>query len=126
MFNDEGENATIVPLPMMKLLLKLVITALALLGVAYLIPSITVDSFYTALIVALILGLLNLTVRPILFVLTLPITILTLGLFIFVLNALIFWFAASFIEGFGVSGFLAALIGSLLVSLASTLANKLL
>ena len=110
----------------MKILLKIVIGALALLGVAYLIPGVTVASFYTALIVSLILGLLNLIVRPILFVLTLPITIVTLGLFIFVLNALIFWFAASFIEGFSVSGFLPALVGSILVSMASTVANKLL
>jgi putative membrane protein len=110
----------------MQIVFKLVITALALLGVAYLIPGIMVDSFYTALVIALVLGLLNLIVRPILFVLTLPITILTLGLFIFILNALLLWFAASFIEGFVVSGFLAALIGSMLVSLASTVANKLL
>jgi putative membrane protein len=110
----------------MKILLRIVIGALALLGVAYLIPGVTVVSFYTALIVSLMLGLLNLIVRPILFVLTLPITIVTLGLFIFVLNALIFWFAASFIEGFSVSGFIPALVGSLLVSLASTVANKLL
>lgn len=110
----------------MKILLRIVIGALALLGVAYLIPGVTVVSFYTALIVSLMLGLLNLIVRPILFVLTLPITIVTLGLFIFVLNALIFWFAASFIEGFSVSGFIPALIGSILVSMASTVANKLL
>jgi putative membrane protein len=110
----------------MNILLKIVVGALALLGVAYLIPGVEVDSFYTAVIVSLILGLLNLIVRPILFVLTLPITILTLGLFIFVLNALIFWFAASFITGFTVVGFLPALVGSILVSLASTVANKLL
>lgn len=110
----------------MKILLKIVIGALALLGVAYLVPGITIESFYTALIVSIILGLLNLVVRPILFVLTLPVTILTLGLFLFVLNAFIFWFAASFIEGFTVSGFWTALAGSILVSLATTTANKLL
>ncbi len=110
----------------MKLIFKLLISALALLGVAYLVPGVEVDSLYYALIVSLILGLLNLIVRPILFVLTLPVTILTLGLFIFVLNAFIFWFAASFLEGFHVTGFIPALIGSLLVSLASTVANKIL
>lgn len=110
----------------MKIILKIVIGALALLGVTALIPGVEVTSFYTALVVSLVLGLLNLIVRPILFVLTLPITIVTLGLFIFVLNAMIFWFAASFIEGFSVAGFVPALVGSVLVSLASTIANKLL
>lgn len=110
----------------MKIILKIIIGALALIGVAYLIPGIEVDSFYTALVVSLILGLLNLIVRPILFVLTLPITILTLGLFIFILNAIIFGFSASFVEGFSVSGFIPALLGSLLVSTASTVGNKLL
>ena len=110
----------------MKLILKIVIGALALLGVAYLIPGVEVESFYYALIVSLVLGLLNVTIRPLLFVLTLPITLLTLGLFIFILNAFVFWFAASFLEGFEVTGFFPALAGSLLVSLASTAANKLL
>jgi putative membrane protein len=110
----------------MKLILKIVIGALALLGVAYLIPGVEVESFYYALIVSLVLGLLNVTIRPLLFILTLPITLLTLGLFIFILNALIFWFASSFLEGFEVTGFLPALAGSLLVSLATTVANKLL
>lgn len=100
--------------------------AAALLGVEYLIPGITIDSFYTALIVAIVLGLLNVIVRPILFVLTLPITIITLGLFSFVLNAFLFWWAASFIEGFYVVDFMAALLGSLLVSLVSTATTKLL
>ncbi len=110
----------------MKIVFKILIVALALLGVEFLVPGVEVASFYTAVIVALILGLLNLIVRPILVILTLPITIVTLGIFIFVINALLFWFAASFIEGFAVSGFLAALLGSLLVSLASTVTNKLL
>lgn len=110
----------------MKIILKILIGALALLGVAYLIPGVEVTSFYTALIVSLILGLFNVTVRPILFVLTLPITVLTLGLFIFIINALLFWFAASFIDGFNVTGFIPALLGSLLVSVATTVANKLL
>lgn len=109
----------------MKIIARLVIGALALLGVAYLIPGVEVDSFYSALIASLILGLLNLVVRPVLFVLTLPITLVTLGLFTFVLNALLFWFAASFLEGFAVTGFLAALVGSVLVTVATTVANKL-
>lgn len=109
----------------MKLLVKLIITALALLLVAYLVPGIEVASFYIALIVAVILGLLNLVIRPILVLLTLPINILTLGLFTFVINGLIFWFVATFIDGFEVAGFLAAVIGALVVSVVSWIGEKL-
>ena len=108
----------------MKLILHVLVVALALLFSAYVIPGIEVDSVYVAIIAALILGLLNLVVRPVLFLLTLPLTILTFGLFSFVLNALIFWFAASFIEGFSVSGFIPALLGSVVVALASALSSK--
>lgn len=111
---------------MMKLIFRVVIGALALLGVAYLIPGVEVDTFYAALIASIVIGILNTIVRPILFILTLPITIITLGLFSFVLNALLFWFASSFLEGFTVSGFLPALFGSILISLASAISNKLL
>lgn len=110
---------------MFNLVLKLLMTAVALLITAYFIPGIVIESVYVAIITALVLGLLNLVVRPILFVLTLPITILTLGLFAFVLNAFIFWFAATFIEGFIVEGFLAALIGSILVSIISAVGHSL-
>lgn len=108
----------------MTIILRVLTTALALLVAAQFIPGITIDGLYTAIIAAVILGLLNLIARPILIVLTFPITLLTLGLFIFVINAALFLFAASFIDGFAVAGFLPALIGSLLVSLASALANK--
>lgn len=110
---------------MYNLILKVLIGALALLITAYFIPGIVVESLYVAVIAAIILGLINLIVRPILFVLTLPVTILTLGLFTFVLNALLFWFAASFIEGFYVSGFLAALLGSILVSIINTVGYQI-
>jgi putative membrane protein len=106
------------------LITKLLLTALTLLVVAKYVPGIVVDGFYPALIAAVILGLLNLFVRPILFVLTLPITVVTLGLFMFVINASLFWFAASFVEGFSVTGFLPALIGSLIVSVVSALGNR--
>lgn len=109
----------------MKLVLHVLIVALALLASAYIIPGIEVASVYIAIIAALILGLLNLVIRPILFILTLPLTIITFGLFAFVLNALIFWFAASFIEGFTVTGFIPALLGSLVVALASAMSSKL-
>ncbi|MCA9361272.1 phage holin family protein [Candidatus Kaiserbacteria bacterium] len=108
----------------MKIIIKVLISALALLIVAYFMPGVTVDGLYTALITALILGLLNVTVRPILIVLTLPITIITLGLFIFIINALIFMFVASFVDGFTVDGFVTALIASLIVSILSAVGNK--
>lgn len=110
----------------MNIILRILIGALALLGVAYLIPGVTVDSFYIAIIAAIILGVLNFFVRPVLFILTLPITIVTLGLFTFVINATLFLFAASFIDGFSVSSFWTALLGSVLVSAATSVGNKLL
>ena len=85
--------------------------------VAYLYPGVSITSFGAALIAALVLGLLNTIVRPLLVLLTLPVTVLTLGLFLFVINALMFWAAASLLAGFNVAGFAAALIGSLIYSL---------
>lgn len=105
---------------------RVLLGALALLITAYLVTGVTIDGVYTALIAAVILGLLNVLVRPVLFVLTLPITIVTLGLFHFVINALLFMFAASFIEGFSVSGFWVALLGSIIVSVINTVGSKFL
>jgi len=110
----------------MYLLLRWILSALAILAVSSLVPGIHVTGFYTALIVALILGLLNAIVRPVLIILTLPINILTLGLFTFVINALLFWFVASFIKGFTVDGFWAAFFGSLIVTAVSWFVNQLL
>ncbi|MCF7815411.1 MAG: phage holin family protein [Candidatus Pacebacteria bacterium] len=104
---------------------RLIISAATLMLVTYIVPGITVDSFYTALVAALALGLLNAVVRPVLVILTLPITILTLGIFIFIINASLFLFVASFVDGFEVSGLVSALIGSILVSIISGIANKL-
>jgi len=108
----------------MKIITSILVTALALLLTAQLLPGIEVTGIYPALIAALVLGILNVIVKPILVILTLPITILTLGLFMFVINAALFMFAASFIEGFGVDGFVWALLGSLLVSVSSAIANN--
>ena len=108
----------------MKLVTRLLLTALVLLIVAEYIPGIEVSGFYAAIIAAIILGLLNIIVRPILLILTFPITIITLGLFVFVINASLFWFAATFIDGFTVASFWHALLGSLIVTAASTLLNK--
>lgn len=109
----------------MSIIIRILITALALFVAAYFVPGIVVEGLYAAIIAAIILGVLNLLARPILVILTLPITILTLGLFLFVINAVIFWFVASFVDGFSVDGFLPALLGSLIVSIISAVGNKL-
>ncbi|MFD1711440.1 phage holin family protein [Ottowia flava] len=101
---------------MLKLLLKWLLSAAALLGVAYIYGGVSVASFGTAMFAAAIIGLLNMLVRPILVILTIPITLLTLGLFLFVINALMFWAASGLIGGFHVNGFWAALLGSLIYS----------
>ena len=104
----------------MRLILLWILNAVALLAVAWLLPnSIRVASFGSALLAALILGLVNALVRPVLLVLTLPVTLLTLGLFIFVLNGLMFWLAGSLIDGFVVAGFWSAVFGSMVYSVVS-------
>lgn len=108
-----------------RFLLAWLVNTLALIAVAYLMPSITVSSFGAALIAALVLGLVNAIVRPVLVLLTLPVTILTLGLFIFVLNGLLFWMVASWLEGFHVAGFWSGVLGAILFSLVSWLLSAL-
>ena len=103
----------------MTLLAVWIINALSLLALSYLFDSIRVESFYTALVVALVLGLINAVIRPVLIVLTLPINIVTLGLFTFVINGLLFWFVASFVKGFYVAGFGSAVWGAIAYSLLS-------
>src|ERR1700687_529508 len=111
---------------MLTLLARWILNAAALLLVAYLYPGVQVESFFAAAMAALLLGLVNAVVRPILVILTLPVTILTLGLFIFVINALLFWFVAEIVRGFTVSGFAAALVGSILYSVITLLTSWLL
>lgn len=101
----------------MKLIINWLLSAAALLAVAYLYSGVVVSSFTGALIAAAVLGALNMVVRPLLVVLTLPVTLVTLGLFLFIVNALMFWAAAGLVSGLNVTGFGAALIGSLLYSL---------
>ena len=108
----------------MVLILRILWNALGLLLIAEYVPGISIDSFYSAVVAAIILGIFNAILRPILIILTLPITLLTLGLFTLVINAALFLFAASFIEGFAVSGFWYALLGSLLMTLISTVGSK--
>ncbi len=101
----------------MKTLTRWLLLAAALLLVASIYPGVVVTSYGAALVAALVLGLFNTLVRPILVLLTLPVTVLSLGLFLFIINALLFWAAASVLQGLSVSGFGAALIGSLIYSL---------
>lgn len=103
----------------MKFLFSWILNAIALLAVAYLIPDINMKGLDVALIAALIIGLLNMLVRPILVLLTLPITMLTLGLFILVINGFLFWGVARYLEGFEVSTLLAGVFGALAYSLLS-------
>jgi putative membrane protein len=110
----------------MELILVWILNAVALLIVAYILPGITVASFGSALIAALVLGLLNTLVKPLLILLTLPITIVTLGLFLLVLNALVFWLAGSILKGFfHVGGFWWAALGALVYSVVSGLLSRL-
>ena len=106
----------------MRLLLKWLLSAAALLCVAYLYSGVEVRSFGAALIAAFVIGLFNVVLRPVLVVLTVPVTLVPIGLFLFVINALMFWAAASVLgDGFQVHGFTAALIGSLIYSLLGML-----
>ena len=109
----------------MRLLLVWILNAIALVAVAYLYPGVQVQDWKAAAIAALVLGLVNTLVKPILVLLTLPVTILTLGLFLLVINALLFWGVAQLIEGFHVNGFWAALLGALLYSVIGWLLSKL-
>jgi putative membrane protein len=110
---------------MMTLLLVWILNAVALLVVAYVLPGIVVASFGSAMLAALVLGLINSLVKPVLILLTLPITIITLGLFLLVLNALMFWFAGSILTGFQVNGFWWAVGGAILYSLISGFLSNL-
>ena len=101
---------------MIKIVVRWLLLACALLLVAHLYPGVKVQSFGAAMGAALVLGLLNTLVRPLLVLLTLPVTLLTLGLFLFVINALMFWAAGGMLGGFHVAGFGAALVGSLIYS----------
>jgi putative membrane protein len=108
----------------MKLLARWLLGAAALLAVAHFYSGVEVRNFSSALIAALVIGLFNAVLRPVLVVLTLPVTVLTLGLFLFVINALMFWSAAGILDGFHVQGFTAALIGSLLYTLLGMVINS--
>ena len=109
----------------MRLILIWICNALALLAVAYLLPGVRVEGLESALIAALVLGLINTLLRPILILLTLPVTVLSLGLFILVINGLLFWLAGSVLRGFEVSGFWVGVMGALLYSILSSIFSLL-
>jgi putative membrane protein len=109
----------------MRLLLVWILNAVALLAVTWLLPSIELAGFGSALAAALMLGLINTLVRPVLAILTLPLTVLTLGLFYLVLNALLFWLASALLPGFHVGGFFAALVGAILYGVIAWMLSAL-
>lgn len=109
----------------MSLLISWLINAAALFAVPYLLDSVRVDSVKTALVAALILGLVNALIRPLLVLLTLPVTLLTLGLFIFVINGFMFWLVARWVGGFQVENFWSAIAGALLYSIISWILSAL-
>jgi len=108
----------------MNIVLRIIISAVVAFGLSYILNGVHIQSFVTALILAIVLGLLNIIVKPILIILTLPITIFTFGLFLFVINALIILLAAKFVNGFRVDGFWWALLFSLLLSILTSFLYK--
>ena len=109
----------------MGFIIKLLLTGVAAIIAAYILPGVQIDTFITALILAVVLALLNAVVRPILVILTIPVTILTLGLFLLVINALIILLADYLIAGFNVDGFLWALIFSLVLSVITAILDMI-
>ena len=110
----------------MELMITWVLNASSLLAVAYLVPDIYVANFKTALIAALVIGFFNLLIKPVLVLLTLPITVLTLGLFVFVINGLLFYAAGNFLQGFEVKTFTSGIVGALVYSILSWLLTSIL
>ena len=108
----------------MKLLGRFLGSVLAILAAAYFVPGVTVSNFFAALLIAIVLGILNVTVKPLITLLTLPFTLLTLGLFTFVINGLILWLAAAFVPGFSVAGFIPAFLGALVIAVVNWILHK--
>lgn len=108
----------------MSLLIRFFGTVLAVLLAAYYVPGFAVSGFYAAAIVAVVLGVLNITVKPLILILTLPLNLLTFGLFTFIVNALLLWFISTFIAGFAISGFIPALWGSLIITIVNWVLHK--
>lgn len=109
----------------MNFIIKLLLSSLAVLLASYLLPGVAVDNFLAAIIVALVLSLLNITIKPLLIILTIPLTVFTLGLFLLVINSIIILIADAFIPGFMVDGFWWALLFSLILALINSLLSDL-
>ncbi|WP_298737330.1 phage holin family protein [uncultured Chitinophaga sp.] len=109
----------------MNFLIRLLVSALAAMLTAYLLPGVKIDNFITALILALVLAILNVLVKPVLIILTLPVTILTLGLFLLVINAIIILFASGLVSGFKVNGFWWALLFSIVMTIINSFMHGL-
>lgn len=108
----------------MQILIRFLGTVVAVYAAAYLVPGFHVDGFYAAAIVAVLLGIIGFTLKPILLILTLPINLLTFGLFSFVINAGILWFLASFVDGFAIDGFVPALIGGIVIAVVQWVLHR--
>ncbi|MDD3014139.1 MAG: phage holin family protein [Candidatus Gastranaerophilales bacterium] len=108
---------------MIKYIVRLILLALSLLLVAWIVPGIRMSGFTAAIIAAFVIGIVNVLIRPVLLFITLPINILTLGLFTFIVNALLLWLVGAVVPGFQVMGFIPALLGSILLSILSVLIN---
>jgi putative membrane protein len=111
---------------MFKWLLSWLVNTMALLAVAYFVPNIHVSGFIVAMIAAVVIGLVNVLIKPILVILTLPVTILTLGLFIFVINGILFWGVGHFLQGFEVQTLKAGIIGAIAYSVLSWILSAIL
>ena len=109
----------------MSLIARFIGAVFAVLLAAYVVPGFHVADFYTAAMVAVVLGIMNVTIRPILTILTLPLTIVSLGLFTFVINAGLIYFASTFVKGFTIDGFLPALLGGVVIAVAGWALHKL-
>ncbi|RJR16477.1 phage holin family protein [Candidatus Microgenomates bacterium] len=109
---------------MVVIILKLLLNAASLMAIAMVVPGVVVEGFWPAVFASIVIGLINALLKPILLLLTLPLTIVTLGLFTFVINAILFALAATLVSGFAVDGFMSALIASLLYSFASILITR--
>ena len=103
----------------MKLFVRLLVNALAVAITTYLLPNVTIDSFFTAVVVAVVLSIINTFLKPVVSLLTLPINLLTLGIFQVIINGAFIWFASQLIDGFTVVGFLWAVIFSVVLSIVS-------
>ena len=109
----------------MRLLIRWLISALAIFLVPYIVPGVTILDFWSAIVAALVIGLINAIIRPVLVLLTLPVNILSLGLFTLVINAILFWFASTIVKGFEVHGFAAAFLGALAYWLIAWFGNAI-